>query len=115
MFERLSLIKIDPRQVLDAGCGEGDDLLLAQARRAGVPAPEAPTNPASYLDQNPLLAPLLHEGAVYLASVGHYTIGWRTFPDWSVKLDRLDHGALTPVGTAFVAMRRGALRAATVE
>ncbi len=27
MFERLSLIKIDPRQVLDAGCGEGDDLL----------------------------------------------------------------------------------------
>ena len=27
MFERLSLIKIDPLQVLDAGCGEGDDLL----------------------------------------------------------------------------------------
>ena len=27
MFERLSLIKIDPQQVLDAGCGEGDDLL----------------------------------------------------------------------------------------
>jgi malonyl-CoA O-methyltransferase len=27
MFERLSLIKIDPLHVLDAGCGEGDDLL----------------------------------------------------------------------------------------
>jgi malonyl-CoA O-methyltransferase len=27
MFERLSLIKIDPERVLDAGCGEGDDLL----------------------------------------------------------------------------------------
>lgn len=88
---------------------------LAQARRTGIPTPEAPNNPAGYLDQNPLLAPLLHQGEVYLASVGHYTIGWRTFPDWSVKLERLDHGALTPVGTAFVAMRRGALRAATVE
>jgi malonyl-CoA O-methyltransferase len=27
MFERLSLIKINPEQILDAGCGEGDDLL----------------------------------------------------------------------------------------
>ncbi len=27
MFERLSLIKSDPTRVLDAGCGEGDDLL----------------------------------------------------------------------------------------
>lgn len=88
---------------------------LAQARRAGVPAPEAPTNPASYLDQNPLLAPLLHQGTIYLASVGHYTIGWRTFPDWSVKLEKLDHDALIPIGTAFVAMRRGALSAAKVE
>lgn len=31
MFERLSLIKIQPERVLDAGCGEGDDLkVLAQ-------------------------------------------------------------------------------------
>jgi malonyl-CoA O-methyltransferase len=27
MFERLALIKTDPARVLDAGCGEGDDLL----------------------------------------------------------------------------------------
>lgn len=32
MFERLSLIKIQPARTLDAGCGEGDDLMaLAQA------------------------------------------------------------------------------------
>ena len=32
MFERLSLIRAQPAQVLDAGCGEGDDLMaLAQA------------------------------------------------------------------------------------
>jgi uncharacterized protein len=88
---------------------------LARDRLGGVPAPEAPANPASYLDQNPLLAPLLNQGEIYLASVGHYTIGWRTFPDWSVKLEKRDHDALIPIGTAFVAMRRGALRAAKVE
>lgn len=30
MFERLSLIKIKPQQILDAGCGEGRDLLPLQ-------------------------------------------------------------------------------------
>lgn len=93
----------------------------AQDNRGEVQPPEAPENPASYLDQNPLLLPLLHQGEVYLASIGHYTIGWRIFPDWSVKLekggkdDKNDKGALQTVGVAFVAMRRGALRAATVQ
>lgn len=88
---------------------------LAQDKRGGAPLPEAPGNPASYLDQSPLLLPLLHKGDVYLASVGHYTIGWRIYPDWSVKLEKLDHDQLTSIGTASVAMRRGALRAATIQ
>ena len=88
---------------------------LARDATGDLPPPEAPANPASYLDQNPLLLPIPHEGEVYLASVGHYTIGWRTYPDWSVKLQKLDHGALTTIGTAPVAMRRGTLRSATVE
>jgi hypothetical protein len=90
----------------------------AQDNRGEVQPPEAPENPASYLDQSPLLLPLLHQGEVYLASIGHYTIGWRIFPDWSVKLEKGgkdDKGALQTVGVAFVAMRRGALRAATVQ
>ncbi len=32
MFERLSLIKTTPSALLDAGCGEGDDLLSLRAR-----------------------------------------------------------------------------------
>ena len=32
MHERLELIKIEPRQILDAGCGEGADLALLQQR-----------------------------------------------------------------------------------
>lgn len=88
---------------------------LAREKIGDIPAPDQPANPAGYLDQNPLLAPLLHQGEVYLASIGHYTIGWRVYPDWSVKLDKLDHDQLTTIGTASVAMRRGTLRAATVE
>lgn len=88
---------------------------LARDKRGDVPAPEAPANPASYLDQNPLLLPILHQGDVYLASVGHDTIGWRTYPDWSVKLEKVDHDDLTTVGTVPVAMRRGTLRSAIVE
>lgn len=30
MFERLALIKVDPQRMLDAGCGEGEDLLGLQ-------------------------------------------------------------------------------------
>ncbi len=30
MFERLALIRLDPQRVLDAGCGEGEDLLGLQ-------------------------------------------------------------------------------------
>ncbi len=87
----------------------------AQDSRGDVPAPDAPASPASYLDQSPLLLPLQHQDHVYLASVGHYTIGWRIYPDWSVKLEKLDHNKLTMIGTAGVAMRRGALRSARVE
>ena len=87
----------------------------AQDIRGEVPSPDAPANPASYLDQSPLLLPLLHQDDVYLASVGHYTIGWRIYPDWSVKLEKLDHDKLTMIGTAAVAMRRGALRSAKAD
>lgn len=32
MFERLSLIKTNPKTLCDAGCGEGDDLLVLRSR-----------------------------------------------------------------------------------
>ncbi len=46
MLERLALIRLQPQRVLDAGCGEGDDLLVLgqaypQAQRLGVDAASA--------------------------------------------------------------------------
>jgi len=45
-----------------------------------------PHNPASYKDQTPLTLPVIHAGKLYQASIGHFTIGWRIFGDWSLKL-----------------------------
>lgn len=79
------------------------------------PTPEQAADPASYREDGPLRAPLLQDGEVYLASVGHVTMGWRDFADWSVKLARLDNGRLKPIGVVYVAMAPARLRKATVR
>ena len=78
-------------------------------------APEAPEDPSHYTDQAPLLLPVVNQGELFLASVGQFTIGWRTFPDWTVKFEKLVKGELQLLGVPYVAMRRGALRAANVR
>lgn len=77
--------------------------------------PEDAAQPASYREDGPLLAPLVHDGELYLARIGHTTMGWRTFADWSVRFDRLEKGALQTVGTAYVSMTPGKLRSANVR
>lgn len=80
-----------------------------------ISTPEKPAEPYSYTDQNPLRLPVVYQDELYLASVGQYTIGWRTFPDWTVKLEKLKNDTLQMSGIPYVAIRRGALRAATVR
>ena len=63
----------------------------------------------------PLLAPLVHRGTVYLARIGHRTIGWRTFADWSVSLAERGKDGLKPAGWIEIAMKRGKLRDARVR
>jgi uncharacterized protein len=75
------------------------------------PAPDAD----SLLDTAPLLLPLISGGQLYLARVGHRTIGWRTFSDWIVRLERLQDGKLAPRATFSIGMDRGRLTKATVE
>lgn len=77
--------------------------------------PEEAANPGSYRDDDPLHVALVHDNEVYLASVGHTTMGWRTFADWSAKLEHLEKGALKAVGTVYISMTPGKLRSATVR
>ncbi|MHB8884256.1 MAG: lysozyme inhibitor LprI family protein [Methylovirgula sp.] len=45
-------------------------------------------DPAQLTDKSPLLLPLVVGPHLYLARAGHFSIGWRSFSDWSVKIDR---------------------------
>ena len=67
------------------------------------------------LDTAPLLLPLVYNGQVYLASVGHFTVGWRIYADWSVKLDRLQDGKPQTQASFAIGMKRGQLIKTAVE
>jgi uncharacterized protein len=89
---------------------------LAPEPELGEPVKQdAENEPSSLLDTNPLLVPFVHRGEVYLASVGHRTIGWRTFPDWGVALAQRDKDKLKPAGWVGVSMEPGRLSKASVR
>jgi uncharacterized protein len=75
---------------------------------------KANVDPANITDQNPLLLPYVHDGRVYLASVGHFTIGWRYFADWGVTFHALEDGQLTPQANFAVGMVKGELEKVSV-
>lgn len=78
--------------------------------------PQAPADPAdaadpsSYTDSAPILLPLLHEGRLHLAALGHFTVGWRIFADWRVSVSSHDKGALTKHSVFAIGMTKGELR-----
>lgn len=74
-----------------------------------------PSDPAAYTDAAPLLLPLVHEGRVYLAGVGHFTVGWRVFSDWSVALKRLDNGKARDHAVFAIGMTKGRFESFSVK
>jgi hypothetical protein len=78
-------------------------------------AGDAPGGQADATDQNPLRLPLLYRGALYRASIGHFTIGWRIFGDWSVAIDRQEQGAMTRIANFAIGMTKGRLTKAEVK
>ncbi len=92
----------------------------ALKKNADPPAPDddagsAKTGPDDFTDGHPVLAPLVARGKVYLASVGHFTIGWRLFADWKVALQEADGDALKDAGQFAIGMGRGQLLDAQVK
>ena len=53
--------------------------------------------------------PFLHDERLYIASVGHFAIGWRDFADWSVILETLEGGELKRAGAFAVGTWKGDL------
>ncbi|MDX6463393.1 MAG: hypothetical protein QOE55_7090 [Acidobacteriaceae bacterium] len=67
---------------------------------------KANVDPANITEEDPLLLPYVDHGRVFLASLGHFTIGWRYFADWGVTFKALD-GKLTPQAHFAVGMIKG--------
>ena len=66
-------------------------------------------------DTAPLRLPVVLAGKVYLASVGHFTTGWRVFSDWSVKLQALEAGQLKDRAAFAIGMTKGGIAKISIK
>ena len=82
---------------------------------ADNPSAQASDSPADALDTKAVALPLQADGKLYLAAIGHRTIGWRVFGDYEVDVYALKEGALDQVNTFLVGMARGKLLKATAK
>ena len=75
---------------------------------------DAASDPADYTDEHPLHMPFVYQGQVLMASLGHFTIGWRTFADWSVLFQSVENGKLVDQERFAIGMLKGDLVGASV-
>jgi hypothetical protein len=59
--------------------------------------------------------PYVYQGRIYVASLRHFTIGWREFADWSVEFDSLVNGQLVRQGAFAVGMQKGPLTDVSID
>jgi hypothetical protein len=100
--EYLRLKRIADRpDVLDLPAG-GDDA----KRRAAA---------AALTDKSPLVLPMVVDGRVFLATVGHFTIGWRVFSDWKVSVETGEADHTREIARFAIGMTQGPIISATVK
>jgi hypothetical protein len=92
-----------------------NDVNLAARDRAASGRHKKAFDPANITEEDPFLLPYVYGGRVYLASLGHFTIGWRYFADWGVTFKTLGDGKLTPQGHFAVGMIKGELDKVSVS
>lgn len=89
---------------------------LRMASDAHIKPPETSVaDTAELTDTAPLALPLVVDNRLYLALAGHFTIGWRTFSDWSVKIDQRKGKELGEVAAFAIGMTKGRLKSADVK
>jgi hypothetical protein len=78
-------------------------------------AAEHPKTAAALTETTPLLLPMLIGDRVFLASVGHFTIGWRVFSDWKVTVDAAEADKTREIARFAVGMTQGRIVSAVVK
>jgi hypothetical protein len=76
---------------------------------------DAARTAAALTETMPLLLPMLVDDHVFLASVGHFTIGWRVFSDWKVTVDAADADKTREIARFAIGMTQGPIVSATVK
>ncbi len=88
---------------------------LAMMKDAQATEPEKLQDPADLTDQSPLCVPLVGGDQLYLAQIGHFTIGWRSYSDWNVKLLQRQGKDVSPVASFAIGMTKGKLEQVDVK
>jgi hypothetical protein len=70
---------------------------------------------AALTDTSPLLLPIVIDSRAYLATVGHFTIGWRYFSDWKVTIETGEADKTKEIARFAIAMTPGPIVNATVK
>jgi hypothetical protein len=70
---------------------------------------------AGLTDTSPLLVPMMVDSRVFLATVGHFTIGWRIFSDWKVTVETGEADKTREIARFAIAMTQGPIVSATVK
>jgi hypothetical protein len=78
-------------------------------------AAEYPKTAAALTETSPLLLPMLVGDRVFLASVGHFTVGWRVFSDWKVTVDAAEADKTREIARFAIGMTLGPIVSAVVK
>jgi uncharacterized protein len=73
------------------------------------PANPVGPDPSGFIDENLFHLPYIRDHQVYVASLGHFAIGWRHLSDWHVTFSQLDKGELVERASFAVGMETGKL------
>lgn len=91
-------------------------IIQASSNDSGAEATlDTASDDSTLTDTSPLRIPYADHGTVYLVSLGHFTIGWREYSDWSVTFSTLEEGKLVQRAMFAVGMWKGDLANASVN
>jgi hypothetical protein len=83
--------------------------------QAGGDDAAKPKTAADLTDTLPLALPMLVDNRVFLATVGHFTIGGRVFADWKVTVETEDAEKTKEIARFAVGMTQGSIVSVSIK
>jgi hypothetical protein len=84
-------------------------------RQTGGDDAAKPSTAATLTDTMPLLLPVVVDDRVFLASVGHFSIGWRVFADWKVTVEAAEAERTREIARFAIGMTPGPIVSVSIR